>query len=184
MAGLDFSKVMARIDAIGEGFGGKEAQVGFFPGPGYENGASVAYVATIQEMGCPEVGIPPRPFMRPTIVSEKDKWAREMGGFIKLSLEGKVKGDGVFDFIGNVAAEDIGKTIDKGNFKPLSKITLMLRKMRDENKGDSDWHMSGAKVAEAAARVAANEPGSDRTTPLDDSGLLRASLQYKVVDKS
>ncbi len=184
MAGLDLSRVMAKIDAIGEGFGDKEAQIGFFPAAQYEDGTPVAYVAAIQELGSPKNGIPPRPFMKPTVEDKQKDWSNELGEYAKGVIAGRLTVDGMFDFIGAAAAGDIAKTIAEGDFKPLSKITLMLRKMRDEHKGDADWHMSGAKVGEAARRVAAGEAGSDRTAPLDDTGLLIASLSHIVADKS
>jgi hypothetical protein len=51
MAGLDLSRVMAKIDAIGEGFANREAKVGWFSSDKYEDGTPVAYVAAIQEFG-------------------------------------------------------------------------------------------------------------------------------------
>lgn len=51
MAGFDLSRVMAKIDAIGEGFANREAKIGWFPGARYEDGTPVAYVAAIQEFG-------------------------------------------------------------------------------------------------------------------------------------
>lgn len=50
MASLDLSRVMAKIDAIGEGFANREVRVGFFP-HNYEDGTPVAYIAAIQEFG-------------------------------------------------------------------------------------------------------------------------------------
>ncbi len=185
MAALDLSRVMAKIDAIGEGFGDREARVGFFADKSYpDGGPPVAYVATIQEFGSPENGIPPRPFMRPTVQDKQKEWAQELGTAAKAVIAGSMTVDGMFDFVGAAAAGDIVKTLAAGDFTALSPITLMLRKMRDEHKGDSGWRVTGATVGEAARRVAAGEAGSDRTTPLDDSGYLIASVQHQVADAS
>lgn len=184
MAQFDLSRVMAKIDQLGEGFANREAKIGFFPGAVYEDGTPVAYVATIQEFGAPEQGIPPRPYMRPTIEDKKGEWSADIAGGMRRVARGQMTTDDVLDAVGAAAAADVAKTIAAGVFKPLSDITLMIRKMKDENKGDPNWHMSGAKVGEAARRVAAGEPGSTRTAPLDDTGLLLASIQHQVGDVS
>lgn len=181
---LDLSRVMARIDAMGAGFVNREARVGFFPGAQYEDGTPVAYVASIQEFGAPDQAIPPRPFMRPTVQDKQKEWTDEVAGGMRLVARGVMTSDDVLDAVGQAAAGDIVKTIAKGNFKDLSPITLMIRKMKDEHKGDANWRMSGAKVGEAAARVAAGEQGSTRTAPLDDSGLMIASVQSHLADPS
>ena len=80
------------------------------------------------------------------------------------------------EMIGLAMAGDIQETIARGSFSKLEDITLMIRKMKDEHKGDPSWHMSGAKVGEAAARVEAGEPGSSRTKPLNDTGFLIATV--------
>jgi hypothetical protein len=185
MAGnFDLSKVMAKIDAIGEGFANREAKVGFFPGAVYEDGTPVAYVATIQEFGAPDQGIQPRAFMRPTIQDKKGEWTADIVGGMRRVAKGQMTADDVLEAVGEAAAADVAKTIAAGDFKALSDITLMIRKMKDEHRGDPNWHMSGAKVGEAARRVAAGEAGSSRTAPLDDTGLLIQSVRHQVGDAS
>lgn len=184
MASLDLSRVMAKIDAIGEGFANREAKIGWFPGAKYEDGTPVAYVAAIQEFGSPENAIPPRPFMRPTVQDKQGEWSAQIAGGMRKVIKGQLTADDVLGAVGDLAAADIAKTIASGDFKALSPITLMLRKMRDEHKGDANWHVTGATVGEAARRVAAGEPGSDRTTPLDDTGLMLATLTSQVTDAS
>jgi hypothetical protein len=184
MAGLDLSRVMAKIDAIGEGFANREAKAGFFSGQNYEDGTPVAYVAAIQEFGAPDQNIPPRPFMRPTVEDKKGEWSQNIADGMRAVVAGRLTADDVLDAVGAAAAGDIVKTLAAGDFKALSPITLMLRKMRDEHKGDSGWRVTGATVGEAARRVAAGEQGSDRTTPLDDTGYLMAHVQHQVGDAS
>ena len=191
MKTFDFEKVTAKIDAIGEGFANREAKVGFFPGAAYEDGTPVAYVASIQEFGAPDQNIPPRPFMRPTVEDKKGEWSAAIADGIRAVVRSQVGAssrtlgiDDVLEVVGTAAAGDVVKTIAAGDFKALSAITLMIRKMKDQHKGDANWHMSGAKVGEAARRVAAGEAGSDRTTPLDDTGFLIAHVQHQVGDAS
>ena len=52
----------------------KVGRVGYFENSKYEDGTSVAYVATIQEYGSPAQGIPPRPTMRPTVANNWQSW--------------------------------------------------------------------------------------------------------------
>jgi hypothetical protein len=57
--------------------GNKVGKVGWFEGAKYPDGTQVAYVATIQEYGYSPKNIPPRPFMRPTIVKYRNTWDRK-----------------------------------------------------------------------------------------------------------
>lgn len=185
MASLDLSRVMAKIDAIGEGFANREAKVGFFAGQNYPDGTPVAYVAAIQEFGSPENGIPPRPFMRPTVQDKQGEWSAQIAGGMRKVIKGQMSADDVLDAVGDAAAGDIVKTIAAGDFKALSPITLMLRKMRDEFKGNATaFQITGAMVGEAARRVAAGEQGSTRTAPLDDTGYMLLHVQHQVTDAS
>jgi hypothetical protein len=186
MAALDLSRVMAKIDAIGEGFANQEAKVGFFADQAYpDGGPPVGYVAAIQEFGSPENGIPPRPFMRPTVEDKKGEWAADITNGMRAVIKGRMTAYDVLDHVGRAAAGDIVKTIVGGDFKQLSPITLMLRKMRDEHQGNATaFRITGATVGEAARRVASGEQGSTRTAPLDDTGYLAASVQHQVGDAS
>jgi hypothetical protein len=60
----------------------------------------------------------------------------------------------------------------------LSQITLMLRKMRSE---DQSLVVTGKTVGEAARRVAEGESTAGVSTkPLDDTGHMKASVDYEV----
>jgi hypothetical protein len=157
MAGLDLSRVMAKIDAIGEGFANREAKVGFFPGAVYEDGTPVAYVATIHEFGSPEQNIPPRPFMRLTVEDKKAEWSAGIANGMQQTLAGRITADDVLDLVGQAAASDIAKTIRSvpGQWDELSPATLADRKRRGRG-----------------------------LMPLQDSGLLIASIQHQVGDAS
>jgi len=48
---LDLTRVMAKIDGLSKDLKAREARVGWFPGAKYEDGTSVAYIATVQEFG-------------------------------------------------------------------------------------------------------------------------------------
>lgn len=182
---IDFGKVRARLEEAVEGFAGREAKVGWFPGAKYEDGEggkSVAHIAAIQEFGYPGLKIPPRLPMRATIAEHKQEWIALMAQGASAAARGDMTADEVLDGVGQQVAGDLKKEVARVRTPALSPITLMLRKMKDEHKGDADWHVTGKTVAEAAARVAAGEPGSERTTPLNDSGLLISSIMHLVGD--
>lgn len=75
---LDLSKFRAHLDRVPKEFADKVAKIGWFPSAQYEDGTSVAYVAAIQEFGAPEVKIPPRPFMQPSIQTHMPEWRAYM----------------------------------------------------------------------------------------------------------
>ena len=174
--GFDLSKIKKRLDAIKGTAEGLTAEAGWLPSAVYEDGTPVAYVAAIQEHGAPERSIPPRPFISETIEKNSDAWVKEASTALKVAATTGRPATAAADLIGVAMASDIQKTIAEGGFDDLKGITLMIRKMKDEHKGDPSWHMSGAKVGEAAARVEAGEPGSSRTKPLNDTGFLIATV--------
>jgi hypothetical protein len=177
--GLNFDKIKAKLETVAKGFDGRVAKVGWFPAAKYKDGTPVAYVASIQENGVSSQKIPARPFIRPTVADRKAKWVEVMASGAKAVVKGRATADDVLDGVGLQAEGDIGVTLASGKFDPLSPITLMLRKMRDDDPG---LVVTGKVVGEAAARVAAGEEGSDRTQPLHDSGLLLSTLTHQVGD--
>ena len=154
------------------------AQVGVPSGLAYEGGTSVAYVAAIQEMGAPEVSIPARPFFKPAIAHHSDEWAGVMKGLVPKVGSGQSEAFDVLDAVGRVAVADIQQEIANVNSPALSPITVMLRKWRKDG-----MTITGKTVGEAAAAVAAgDDPGSD-DKPLNDTGLLLASIRNAVNTK-
>lgn len=174
---LSFDKIRARLDSIADGFVGQEAKVGWFPAAKYADGTPVAYVAAIQENGVSARGIPPRPFIRPTIADRRTAWVDTMTQGMRAVVKGKATAEQVLEGVGLAASADIGITLASGQFVPLSPITLMLRRMRDE---DPTLVVTGRVIGEAAARVKAGEPGSSRTQPLHDTGLMVSTLTHLV----
>ena len=103
------------------------AQIGFPSGANYEDGTSVAYVATIQEFGAPAVNIPPRPFMRPTVASQKDKWVKILSNDVPKVAMGKMSAFDALDKVGMQAAADIQTTISKVYSPPLKSATIRAK---------------------------------------------------------
>jgi len=174
---LDFTKIKAKLDAIAEGFENAEAKAGWFPSARYPDGTSVAYVATIQEMGAPEVSIPARPFIRPTIDANKGQWVADLGRGVQAVIAERIDANSVLEQMGGVIAGDIQSRIASNSVAPLSPTTILLRKWRREGMA-----ISGKTVGEAAAAVAADPSliNGVNADPLQDTGLLVATLTHAV----
>ncbi len=86
-------------------------KVGWFKAARYEKGPSVAYVATIQEYGSPQNNIPPRPFMRPTIEVQQNKWKGIAIQGATAIFKGSQTPDSVLNLIGAKASGDMKATI-------------------------------------------------------------------------
>lgn len=132
-----------------------EAQIGWFDTARYEDGTPVAYIATIQEYGYPQGGIPPRSFVRSTIAEKSKDWKEIMRKNARDILYGKKSPAQVLELVALAAEGDIRKTITKITSPALAISTL-----------DARWRRGN---------------GSDK--PLVDSGLMLATLTSVVVEK-
>jgi hypothetical protein len=106
----------------------KVGKVGFFETSKYEDGTPVAYVAVIQEFGAPEQGIPPRPFMRPTVEAKTGDWQEIARRGAVAMLDGKASGEQVLEAIGIKAAGDIRRTISQVTTPALAQSTVDARR--------------------------------------------------------
>jgi hypothetical protein len=158
----------------------KKAQVsiGWFEDakyPANQGGQPVAMVAAIQEFGAPRAGIPPRPFVRTLIAKESGNWGPVLAQQLKHN---KYDARIALTALGIVIAEQLQQSIIDVNSPPLSKITLMLRKMKSK---DQSLVVTGKTVGEAARRVAAGESVDGvNTKPLDDTGHMIRSIGHVV----
>lgn len=139
---------------------GKVGKVGWFEKSKYENGISVAYVATIQEYGYPAKNIPPRPFMRPTIVKQQVEWRKVAESGSKAVIEGRSTIGNVMEAIGLKAAGDIRKTISAVWSPPLSPKTIAARLRKRSDK----------------------KTVGNLTKPLIDTGIMFGTLTNTVED--
>ncbi len=113
---------------------GKVGKVGWFKGAVYPNGMPVAAIAAIQEKGYEPKNIPPRPFMRPSVVKYQQTWRRIAFEGSKNIIEGKTTAYNVMDQIGMVAVKNILTTI-KGIYTPaLRPATIARRLAKYKNK--------------------------------------------------
>jgi len=145
----------------------------------YPDGTSVAYVATIQEYGYVGGGIniPPRPFIRPAEADHKKEWGKLAGSVASQYLAGTMELDHAGDIVGQAMEDGILDKIVNGTHAPLSQITLLLRKWRKEGKT-----INKSTVEEARRYLEAhpNAKVSGNATPLNDTGLMIASLSHNV----
>lgn len=132
-------------------------QVGWFDTAQYEDGTPVAYVAAIQEFGYPKGGIPPRPFLRPTIEQQRNAWRDSIAAGMRTVLEGKRSAREVLERVGMLAAGNVGESIAAVTSPALKQSTLDARQRRKKTPGVSN-------------------------KPLVDTGLLIQSVDSKVTD--
>lgn len=184
------ARIMARLEHLPAELKGKEVRVGWFESAVYEDGTPVAYVATIQEYGDPSHNIPPRPFLRTAIADRKSEWIALLRDGFKAVARDEMRAEAALDLVGLQAAGDIRKAITRVTSPPLSPITLLLRKWKRQGRA-----ITGKTVGEAAATIAAAKaPGASAaamrsadtsgvpSAPLQDTGLMVATLTHSVVE--
>ena len=106
-----------------------KATVGWLESSKYPNGTSVAYVATIQEFGYAPKGIPPRPFWRPTVEAQEQRWKDLFKSMVKKKMSPRE----CFDAVGLKASGDIRKAISNVTTPALKPSTIANRKRRGNN---------------------------------------------------
>lgn len=119
---------------------------------GFSGGELVASVAYVQEFG--EGKIPPRPFMRPVILNDENKFINIMASGITDMFNSNKKYDTVLNELGEYAKEEVVKSIESVFTPPLAEFTLKLRR----------------------------ESGNNSTKPLIDTGLMISSVDYEVTE--
>lgn len=150
-------------------------KVGFMEGATYPDGTPVAMVAAIQNFGAPGAGIPKRAFFSDMVAAKSPTWAPSIG---KLLVANDFDAAKALDLMGEKIGHDLQQSIIDTDAPALSKVTLMLRKMRSENQG---LIVTGATVGEAAARVAAGDSTSGVSTkPLEDTAHMLNSVSHEV----
>ncbi len=167
-------KAFETLNAHLEALQGVESRVGWFESAKYENGTQVAYIAAIQELGSGP--IPPRPFMRPTAIEQKEKWSNTAAVVARRVLAGKMTAMDAMDALGLQAEGDILKKIASITTPPLSPITLLARKRRMEG-----GTVTGKTIGRFARKVFENDVGDlsgVSTKPLNDTGHMIATLTH------
>lgn len=166
----------------------KEIKVGFFETAKYPDGTPIAYVASIQEFG--HGPIPPRPFMRPAELQNKNKWQKGIASGVKAALNGQMTIDHALTQVALVAAGDVKKAIKAVTAPPLSLLTLILRKHK---KNPDAAPIGGKLVGQKAGEInfMGPRPKKDKTLsisgvstkPLIDTGQMFQAVTGAVVNK-
>jgi hypothetical protein len=121
---LNLEKIKATLEKVPDEFQGLVAQIGFPQGQHYPDGTNVAFVAFIHEFGAPGANIPARPFMRPTVNSQKETWVKTVKDGVPLVVMGRLTAFDVLDAVGIKGSADIQETISKVTSPPLRPMTI------------------------------------------------------------
>lgn len=122
------SPIAKNLTVALEGVAGYVAKVGWVTRKQYPNSnMTTAEVAAIAEGGSTKNKIPPRPVIRPAIISESVKWQRIMRIEAKKMLEGKQTAQGIYEILGLEAAGAIRKNISVLLDPPLKLSTIKAR---------------------------------------------------------
>lgn len=99
-------------------------RVGILEGSTYPDGTNTALVGFVHEFGVPNKGIPPRSFMRSTVLSRVNAWKAGLGKEIKIAGYAYPK---ALERLGTVMRDDIKKQI-RAITKPALKPATVARK--------------------------------------------------------
>ncbi|WP_237386222.1 hypothetical protein [Xenorhabdus sp. Sc-CR9] len=149
---------LAHLKQVYDELARKQLKVGFFENAKYPDGTPIAYVAAIQELGYPEGGIPPRPFMRPAMSENQAKYGNLLSRAAQAAIKGDISvSDGLVQ-VGSVAAGDIKRAIQAVATPPLKDSTV-------------------------AARAGRHSKGKATNKPLVDTGQMLQAVTFAVEDK-
>jgi len=161
---------------------GKQLKVGFLANATYpatvhrpkQGGLPVAQVAFWDEFGTKFS--PPRPFFRQMIEKNEPTWAPMLVAALK---QHEYDADAALKILGIEMTAELQESIQHGDFAAPSEITLMLRKMADE---DPSLVITRRTVGIAAAKVEAGETGAtgDRARALLDTKVMLQAVDYEV----
>lgn len=158
---------------------GIQSKVGWFESAVYEDGTPVAYVASVQEFGSPKNNIQSRSFMRTAEAENESKWAKALEIYFKRVTAGSMSMIDAMESMALIAEGDVAKKITEISSPPLSPVTLILRKWRDEN---PDLKVTEKTIGQAA--YALNQGPVDLSgismKPLVDSSYMLSTLTSTV----
>lgn len=156
-------------------------KIGWFESAVYPDGTPVAYVATIQEFGSPEQGIPARPFMRSTAAEKEAEWKGLMAKGATAAMAGKISAKDAMEQLAGRAAGDVRRAISQLSSPALSNVTVELRRRR--RSGETIIGKTVGDAAKAANSAFFKPASQSEAKPLVDTGILIASLTSVVEDQ-
>ncbi|MGJ0637428.1 hypothetical protein [Xenorhabdus bovienii] len=149
---------LAHLKRVYDELSKKQVKIGFFSQSQYPDGTPIAYVAAIQELGYPEGGIPPRPFMRPAMSENQSKYSGLMARAAQAAIKGNISVSDGLTQVGSVAAGDIKLAISAVTTPPLKDSTITTRAGR-------------------------HSKGKATNKPLVDTGQMLQAVAFAVEDK-
>lgn len=169
-----FRDLELRIAALGK----VEGKVGWFETAKYPDGMQVAEVAQMQEFGTKT--IPARPFMRPAVIKNQNRWQETINKVSARVVEGKMSAIDAMNVITEQAAIDVVEQIKSVVSPPLSPITIGVRKYKQLGK-----QVTGKTIGEIATKLEEGklDLGGVSTKPLNDTGHMIATLTTHVEEK-
>ncbi|MBG2875545.1 hypothetical protein I4902_08270 [Proteus alimentorum] len=149
---------LAQLKAVYDELAKKRLSVGFFEHAKYPDGTPIAYVAAIQELGYSAGGIPPRPFLRPTMNDKKQDYSQLIFRAVKASIKGNITLDNGLTQIGATVAGDVKMAIKAVTTPALDDSTVKARARR-------------------------HSKGKATDKPLVDTGQMLQAVSFIVEDK-
>lgn len=167
---LSVNKRLAKIENLKSA----SANIGYLENETYDDGTPVGQVAFWQEYGTKTA--PARPTFRPLIAQQKKAWADQMVKYLWAGRQPLT----IMKLMGEKISGQLKLAIRDTPQKPLSPVTLMLRKMRDEGAT-----ITAASIPVALARIRAGEAGATgtRAKALVDTATMLSAPSYEVFDK-
>ncbi len=128
---MDFSKLdglLNRIKALSQ----KEICVGVIAKTAQRNDQKArfnnAQIAAVHEFGAPNKGIPARPFLRPTLIRNKQAYTDGLATQMRKTLRQKLSPEQAYQQVGFKAARDVQHEIRHGAHTPLKAATIQRKK--------------------------------------------------------
>jgi hypothetical protein len=128
---------------------------------------TIAQIGIKHEYGDPDDNIPERPFLAVSLKKAKARLVAVNRKSLKSLLNNKITFATALELMGVVGQGIVQAYISEAsNFKPLSERTIAARRARRKNPKSSNTKFAGVN------------------NPLIDTGQMRASLTYEVVEKN
>jgi len=155
------SDIARKLEVAINGIEGLSGKVGWFEKSRYpedQGGDFVAEIAAQNEYGNPSKNIPPRPFMRTTIIEKQNDWRAFAEKLAEKVLKDNLSPVTAMTFLAVQAENDVLKKIKSITSPPLAPATIAARLSRYKDKKTIGL----------------------LTKPLVDTGLMIATLTHEV----
>ncbi|BBE09718.1 Uncharacterized protein MCB1EB_1557 [Mycoavidus cysteinexigens] len=128
---MNFSKLDGLLNQI-KALGQKEICVGVIaktaPRKDQKASFSNAQIAAVHEFGASNKGIPARPFLRSTLIRNKQVYTDGLATQMRKSVRQKQSPEQAYQVVGLKAASNVQHEIRHGTHKPLKAATIQRKK--------------------------------------------------------